>query len=444
VQTGPTTMALTTLTSGGSTGGTTFQCNTSNNNCATNLATVCDLIANIDCTSVGAVVYIQPTAGSLVYDLHMLVSDVTVTGVFATATAQHSTDGKIYMPANVVVGSPTDSSSAYHGIYFDADGNTGWTNAGFNDRMYLFIGGVYYASFIGSSFNIDQNLGFITYGETIGNTVDGKITLASATDTNNENLIINLGEAAANQVNVESTTGVTLVDYQAIDVGTDKVVNASRQTSMVFDNPATDDWSLLYDATSSAIWFDDSAAKVIFGVPIQVPTYTREVYMPMTSATSGGTAPVSVTIGTLRCLQFDQARAGETAKMQWEVPDDWVAGTDIVVRIYGYAEAGDAIAAGEVVEWTINMRALDSGDAYDDGTVYSGASVYTQSGAGTDKGGFRTSLTIDDANAQQPLAVDRSVYFQIDLHEVNTTYSGNPYACKMAVRYSSNGIPTGI
>lgn len=198
------------------------------------------------------------------------------------------------------------------------------------------------------------------------------------------------------------------------------------------------------NGTDATEWlrYDASAGAAVFGVPLTLPAYTRELDIPINAASVGATAPSAVTIGQARCLQFAQATSGEIAHVQFEVPEDWDAASDWSFEAYVFAESGDAIADTEVVEFDVTYRSLTVDEAYDNGTATTIAVNYTQSGAGVDKGLVKLEGTIDYDDANQPLAAGDSVFFLLDLDEAATTYSGDPIICSVHLEYTSVGVST--
>lgn len=169
--------------------------------------------------------------------------------------------------------------------------------------------------------------------------------------------------------------------------------------------------------------------------------YTRHIDFEFNSAVTGATAPTSVTIGTRRCLQFTQATAAETAYALFEIPEDWDEASDMTVELYVYPVAGDAPQLNEVIQFTANYKVNINGQAYDKAST-SVAVTYTETAnPGVDKGRVELSATIDYDDATNPLVCGAHVGFEFDLHEVNTTYSGNPYLCDGEVKYQSVKLP---
>jgi hypothetical protein len=169
--------------------------------------------------------------------------------------------------------------------------------------------------------------------------------------------------------------------------------------------------------------------------------YIRHQDIPVGAALKGSTAPSEATIGTTRCVQFNQSQTGETVYLQVRVPSDWNATSDLDVDLHTYPEAGDALANGEVIEFTVTYRSVSATEPYDNGSVATFSVTYTQSGAGVDKAGMHAHGTLAYNNANQPLANDDEILMEIDLHEVNTTYSGNPYLCFIHLTHTAVRMP---
>jgi hypothetical protein len=210
------------------------------------------------------------------------------------------------------------------------------------------------------------------------------------------------------------------------------------------ENPDTDNtqWgSITHDQTDMII--STGKGHIFLNSTVKTAPYTRHIDIAAGAAALGPSAPSVVTLGTLRCLEFDNDN--EEGFLEFEVPDDWVGTTssDMKFKIYWTAESGDVIADGETVKYDIVYRSLDfdANEPYDNGATTSMSATYTQVGAGTDKSTHELEITLDADDASNPLVKGEVVGFNFTRDVSGDTYSGAGNVCRWEIEFSSNGLP---
>jgi hypothetical protein len=185
----------------------------------------------------------------------------------------------------------------------------------------------------------------------------------------------------------------------------------------------------------------DSKFSVSNTGEVTIAPYFRYIDIEPGSAVLGPTAPSAIDLGTYRGLEFDAD--AERVNLTFEVPDDWVNDTDMVLKIYWTNDPGTAIGAGETVKFDISYRVTDmsSGELYDNGSAATGTVTYTQSGAGTDKQTRVSEITLAHGDANQPLETDYIVGISFDRDVTGDTYPQGACVFRWEVKLQSNSIP---
>lgn len=78
----------------------------------------------------------------------------------------------------------------------------------------------------------------------------------------------------------------------------------------------------------------------------------KHLYLNNAAFTKGNTAPAQVILGNYNGWEFD---VGDDSVMIYDMPDDWIVGTDMVVKVCWYIDEGDA---SKYVEWQIAWSAI--------------------------------------------------------------------------------------
>jgi hypothetical protein len=309
-------------------------------------------------------------------------------------------------------------------VVFDSDADT-YLYASSDDTLDLYAGNQHGIRYTGA-WSIYQDNYYLRFGESsysimrfdTGQTVD---TTIYGVDTTSRSFIFqelsdfgtNWGHSA--QVNptvwIHSSDQTDVADWGSL---------AHNQTDFVID------------AGNGDIKLDDDVN--ITGA-LTIGAYTRHIDVSASAAQLGPSAPIATTIGTFRCLQFVNASAA--VYIEFEVPGDWDGASDMTMNILWAAESGDTIADTETVIWDAEYRSVAQGEAYDNGTSTTISPTYTQSGAGTDKAFYVSTVTLDYDDANQPLAYGDEVGLRLDHDEVTSTYSGDPHFCEFELEYTS-------
>lgn len=236
-----------------------------------------------------------------------------------------------------------------------------------------------------------------------------------------------------------------LILAQVADVGVDFAFADLGTPALVIQNAdATDTdkrgW-IYHDGTNFEI--DSGKGETLIDDNLTINgslTYTaviRNLFLPVSSAALGPTAPSDITVGTFRCKQFNQAQTSQEAFITIPITADWDAVSDYTIGFSWYQESGDPLADGEVVEWDLTYRSIAVGEAYDNGTAATASITHTQSGAGTDKAGIFTTVSLPYNTGNQPIAKFDGIGININLDETATTYSGDPILCAIVPLYNS-------
>ena len=203
--------------------------------------------------------------------------------------------------------------------------------------------------------------------------------------------------------------------------------------------PADDDAAgyAIMDLSSGAI---GSTLQAISASSITLANYTQYLTVPAGHAYLGPTAPDTEQCGNFPCLGFDAD--AETVNIVREIPDDYVSGTDMKLRIYWTNEATDAIANDETVKWDISYRIRDWDDeTYDGSNATTGTITYTEVGTpGTDKDTHISEITLADDDGDNPIVAGQTIGIQFDRDVGGDTYSGEGRITMWEIEYTSNGI----
>ncbi len=176
-------------------------------------------------------------------------------------------------------------------------------------------------------------------------------------------------------------------------------------------------------------------ASIIKTATLQFDGHNHDITVPAGFAITGPTAPDFDTHGTFSTLGFDAD--AESAGFEFEVRGDWDTTSDMYLRVYWFGDSGDAVADTETVKWDAEYRCVATGEAYDNGSSVTATATYTQSGAGTDKETFVTSITLDYDHADQPMADDDVCGFNFTRDVSGDSYSGEAHVIQWEIRYTS-------
>lgn len=170
-------------------------------------------------------------------------------------------------------------------------------------------------------------------------------------------------------------------------------------------------------------------------------SYTRHIDVVAAMAGVGPTAPTEDPQDTYHGRGFDAD--AEQAYLTWEVPGDWDAASDMKLIVHWMATSGDAVADTEELKWDADYRSAEVGETSDQGTLVSITGTHTQSGAGADKEKYKTEITIDHDDANQPLTVGDEVgmLFNRDVTGETTPYSGKGIVTRWEIEYTANRVP---
>lgn len=167
-----------------------------------------------------------------------------------------------------------------------------------------------------------------------------------------------------------------------------------------------------------------------------LPSRTRKIRIPPGAAFLPGSNPPTKTIlGTGQGLTFDADN--EKCFIECVVPPDWEGDSDLTLSVYWHPESGTAVGDGETVKWDLSYRSLAAGEALDNGTAAAATATETQSGAGTDKALYKTDITIDHDDGDQPLVAGDQVVMQFDRDMTGDTYSADAVVVGWELSYSS-------
>jgi len=174
---------------------------------------------------------------------------------------------------------------------------------------------------------------------------------------------------------------------------------------------------------------------------------TVAITIPSSEAAVGAGAPTTNEIGTYWALGFDNVV--DLAYFSFEIPDDWDAASDLTMKVYWCAEAGDQIQQTEDVDWDVDITSTDfsADEAYDNGSVYNATATYTEAAnPGADKQCLTTSITLVYNNANQPFSADEvlGIKFYRDTASESNGYSGEALVVRWEIEYQSTGIPSHI
>lgn len=206
-------------------------------------------------------------------------------------------------------------------------------------------------------------------------------------------------------------------------------------------------WAQHYDAATDISSRLPLAGGTVTGAlavqgAFTVANFTKHIDLPAGAAVLGPTAPSVVVSGTCIGLQFDAD--AEVVGLTFDVPDDWVAGTDLTLHLHWHGESGDALADTETVKWDCSYRAIDWDDSetVDNGTIATMTTTYTQSGAGANLDALVSDMTMTAAHAQQPLAAGDAIAMTCDRDVTGDSYSGGAIISVWQVQYTSNTLST--
>ncbi len=173
---------------------------------------------------------------------------------------------------------------------------------------------------------------------------------------------------------------------------------------------------------------------------ITVDSYERHIQVPArASGLPADQAPLKA-VGTASCMSFANA-GGKYGYFQWEIPTDWVGGTeDIVIEVDWIPESG-AIGASETVIHKFSYRAIAEGEVLTTGTEATVQATYTDSGSGTAQYHVEhTGATLTYNHADQPLEAEDHLYVKIERD--TDTFAGDTCVTAFEIIYNSNTIPT--
>ena len=217
--------------------------------------------------------------------------------------------------------------------------------------------------------------------------------------------------------------------------------------------------SLSIDATETSLgsgghdlaWFGvggaekgalDNAGNLDIAGDLTVGTYTLNHTVSAGGATLGPTAPSKVVKDTsvLVCFDADAEQVG----IEYEVPDEWIGTTDIMLKVYWTFEDGDVPQLNETVKWDISYRSIVWGtEDTDNGTVATGTVTYTEgSDPGDDKNTVESEITLPYDDANQPLTAGDLLVILFDRDVTGDSYSGDACIVKWETALDANSFAT--
>lgn len=230
---------------------------------------------------------------------------------------------------------------------------------------------------------------------------------------------------------VTSTGSPTFDNLIADSINVDSI---NIQSQLSFDNGAT-----ITNTETDTLFLTETVIRL--DGEIILNNYIRHHDITAGAATSGPTAPSSVSVGTYRGLSFDTD--SKSVNFAMEVPNDWDGISDMALVVHWHSADGDIIANGETVKFDISYRSTSEGEAVDNGTVVAITATFTGGASEIDKQHYETSITIDFDNVNQPLSIDDDLGFQFDRDVSGDTYSGAAIVYKWDLVYTANKTPRG-
>ena len=183
-----------------------------------------------------------------------------------------------------------------------------------------------------------------------------------------------------------------------------------------------------------------STAGALDVATITVDSYERRIQVPArASGLPADQAPLKA-VGTSSCMSFVNA-GGKYGYFQWEVPTDWVAGTeDILVEVDWVPESG-AVGASETVIHKMSYRSIAEGEVLTAGSEATAQATFTDGGAGTAQNlVVHTAATFTYDHADQPLVVGDHIFVKIERD--TDTFAGDTCVMAFEIVYNSDTIPT--
>jgi len=174
------------------------------------------------------------------------------------------------------------------------------------------------------------------------------------------------------------------------------------------------------------------------GDDIVVGDFYMHRHLAPSLATLGPTAPTPTTIGTSRGLAFDSNN--ELAFLKIHISDSWNSSTDMILNVGWCPEDGNPLSDQETVAWVIEYRVVGEGGAIDAGTEAVVFATTTQSGAGTDKNHYKTPITIDWDDANQPLMKSHSIFIKFYRNFDGDTYAGDAVVQGWGIKWLANRL----
>lgn len=214
------------------------------------------------------------------------------------------------------------------------------------------------------------------------------------------------------------------------------------QGSIDPDSDNTEFMGMWYSSADNVGYIDVGKGTINFLDSVVFPAKTVSKVIQAGSARVGASAPAWQVNDNAAGYGFDAD--ADQVFLSFEVPDCWVASTNLTFKIYWVNEDGAGIPDTKKVKWNIGWRSIIWGtETSGNGTVATGTVTYTQSGAGADGATHVSTITLAYNDANQPISVGDSILiaFNRDVTgEGGDTYGSDAVVSSWEIDSQQNSI----
>lgn len=207
---------------------------------------------------------------------------------------------------------------------------------------------------------LERDIYFRDLGNTITMVIDN-----SENDVNFPNGDVGIGTSSPTKLlHLESATnGGARIKLKETGTG------GNNNPGIQFDNEGTFKGGMFYNEFLDTIelWYDsgsaisiDTTGKVSINGGLTIENYERHIQIPILLTGNPSTQPDTVNNGAVSGVSFSST-TDQCVFMQWEVPDDWVNGTNVTVELDTYPDGGD-ITGSDLIEWDVEYVAVAEGE----------------------------------------------------------------------------------